>query len=262
MNASDEDARKPADASKTDRDRSSDGHRQLIGTVGLVLPLLLWLVSGWRPTQSLPQWAPLSSVSAYYYTGAVSLFAGALIALALLLFSYGGYENEWGTRDRVAAIIAGAAAVLVAFFPTHAPIDSLVLSWWTPLMGAIHHLSAAVLFGSFIFFCLFQFPKSYKERVEPRTKKWWRNLLFRVCGVAVVACMGWVVVAMRNDAPIFWPEVLALEFFAVSWLAKGRVVKTAVDTARYYKDNPRQLVNDAWNTILGQQDAGPTTSRK
>src|SRR5262249_52105532 len=97
-------------------DLSSHAHRQLIGGVGLVLPVLLWLIVGLRPTGEHP-WKLLGSISAYYYTGAVSAFAGMLIALALFLFSYRGYNNEYHLRDRVASGIAGCAAVLVALFP-------------------------------------------------------------------------------------------------------------------------------------------------
>ena len=41
-----------------------------------------------------------SSISAYYYSGAVSAFTGGLIAMALFLFAYRGYENNYGLRDR------------------------------------------------------------------------------------------------------------------------------------------------------------------
>jgi hypothetical protein len=141
-------------------DLSSHAHRQLIGVTGLVLPLLLWLIAAWRPTAGLPRWEPLGSISAYYYTGAVAALAGVLIALAVFLLSYRGYKNKHQRRDRISALIAGPAAVLVAAFPTDAPIASLTLSWWTPIIGKIHYFSAAVLFCSFIFFSLFQFPKS------------------------------------------------------------------------------------------------------
>jgi hypothetical protein len=46
-------------------DLSSHAHRQLIGSLGLSLPLLLWLIAAWRPTAPLPRWRPLDSVSDY-----------------------------------------------------------------------------------------------------------------------------------------------------------------------------------------------------
>ncbi|MFC1955918.1 hypothetical protein ACFLWZ_05265 [Chloroflexota bacterium] len=56
--------------------------------------------------------------------------------------------------------------------------------------------------------------------------------------------MLWAGIASFNGAPIFWPEALALEFFAVSWLVKGRADITAVAAGRrtlYYGRHPKQL---------------------
>ena len=246
-------------------DRSNHGNRQLIGSIGLVMPLLLWLFAGWRPTVAQP-WHVLSSISAYYYSGAVSAFAGMLVALALFLLSYKGYENKYYRRDRVAAIVAGCAALLVALFPTEAPDPSLVLPWWTPPMGFIHFASAAVLFGSFIFFALFQFPKfSGKKTKSLKWDKKVRNVIYRSCGVAMLICILWIIYALNTGAPIFLPEALALEFFAISWLVKGRVQVTAAAVGRrslYYATHPRQFVSDAGHAVRPQQVVQPKAPRK
>ena len=63
--------------------------------------------------------------------------------------------------------IAGAAAVLVAFSPTGAPDGFPRPSWWTGRTGTIHNVSAAVLFGAFISFALFLFPKSKVKKGNP-----------------------------------------------------------------------------------------------
>ncbi len=236
-------------------DLSSHVHRQFIGGLGLVLPVLLWLIAGWRPTEGLPRWELLGSVSAYYYTGAVAAFVGILIALAVFLFTYRGYNNEYRRRDRVAAIIAGTAAALVAFFPTDAPSDLSVPSWWTPRTGTMHYGSAVVLFAAFIFFSLFLFPKSKVKKGEslPPDKQV-RNWIYIVCGIAMVVCMSWAGSTFFTGAPIFWPEALALEFFAVSWLVKGRADRTAVAAGRrslYYGRHPGQLVGKVWSAIRG-----------
>ena len=55
---------------------------------------------------------------------------------------------------------------------------------------------------------------------------------YRVCGAAMVGCIAWAGSALFTGAPIFWPEALALEFFAVSWLVKGRADRTAVVVGR------------------------------
>ena len=215
--------------------------------------MLLWVIAGLRPTAGLEPWRILRSVSAYYYTGAVAAFVGVLIALAAFLFTYRGYDNKDRRRDRVAAIIAGVAAVVVAFFPTAAPRGLPEPSWWTLTIGIIHYVAAVVLFGSFIFFSLFLFTKS---NLKPGQRAPWdkraRNGIYLLCGVAMVGCVLWALGAWLMDGPIFWPEALALEFFAVSWLAKGRADRTAINAGRrtlHYARHPGELVHRARNTI-------------
>lgn len=209
-------------------DLSSYLHRQLIGYVGLGLPWLLWLYAGWLPTQGVPLSEPLGSVSAYFYTSAVPAFVGGLVALAVFLFTYHGYNNPSHRSDRQAAVVAGIAAVLVAFFPTDAPHASLVPLWWKPVMSTIHYLAAVVLFGSFIFFCLVLFRKTdVKAGERPLLEKQARNSLYLLCGIAMLVCMAWAAINLRQGASIFWPEALALQFFAISWLVKGRADWTA-----------------------------------
>ena len=220
-------------------DRSSHVHRQLVGALGAALPLLLWLVAAFRPVDPARRWDLLGSVSAYYHTGAVSVFAGILIALTVFLFTYRGYDNARGSHDRIAANIAATAAAFVAFFPTAAPNGVTAPSWWTATIGTIHSVSATTLFAAFIYFSLFLFPLSDAKKGAPLpADKIRRNRIYRVCGVAMVVCVLWAGSALFTHAPIFWPEALALEFFAVSWLTKGRVVVTA---------------GRAWRAIRGQQ---------
>jgi multisubunit Na+/H+ antiporter MnhB subunit len=239
-----------------DDDLSSHFHRQFIGYLGMSLPVLLWIIAGLRPTEGLERWDTLKSVSAYYYTGGVAAFVGILITLAVYLFSYQGYKNEYRRLDRIAAIIAGGAAVLVAFFPTEAPGKLTEPFWWTPRTDTIHYISAIVLFGSFIFFSLFLFPKSSVKKAElPRDKRV-RNRIYIFCGVAMVVCMVWAGVALyrNSETSIFWPESLALEFFAVSWLVKGRVIRTVVvagSRTLNYLRHPGQLVGEVWSAIRG-----------
>jgi hypothetical protein len=123
-------------------------------------------------------------------------------------------------------MIAGAAAVLVAVFPARAPDGVLPPSWWMATTGRIHYAGAIVLFGALIFFALCQFPQSSRARGNQPLDKRVRNAIYRICGVAMIVCILWAGLAALADAPIFWPEALALEFFAVSWLVKGRADRT------------------------------------
>lgn len=235
---------------REDDDLSGYAHRQLIGYFGLVLPPALWLIAGWRPTTGLAQWEALSSLSAYYYTGAVAVQVGILSVLAVFLFTYQGYKNEHRRRDRVAALIAASAALLVALFPTEAPAPSLAPQWWKSWIGIIHHAAGVVQFGGFVVFALLLFPKS-KDKSLPADKRR-RNYLYLFCGWGMVACVLWAAIAALSNRSIFWPETVAVELFAISWLAKGRALRTikaAGTQALYYTRNPRELLNKAPSAV-------------
>jgi heme A synthase len=210
-------------------DLSDHAHRQLIGYIGLVLPILLILIALVR--DGLEQWRRLESISAYYYTGAVAAFVGMLVALALFLFTYRGYKNTYHWADRAAALTAAVAALGVAFFPTAAPAGVIALSWWSPITCVLHHVFAVVLFTMFAVFALWLFRMTASGE-QPAADKRWRNHVYLVCGMVIVASMIWAGIAALARRPIFLPESVALVAFAVSWLVKGYAHRTIADTAR------------------------------
>lgn len=211
-------------------DLSDNAHRQLIGYIGLALPVLLYLIAGARPTSGLERWLPLDSISAYFYTGAVAAFVGMLVALALFLFTYRGYANRYHRLDRAAAITAGCAALAVAFFPTGAPIPALELSWWSRGSSVIHYVAAVVLFASFAFFSLFLFRLGTDQ--SPPADKRRLNTVFLVCGIAIVASIVWAGINGWAKKSIFIPESVALTAFAFSWLVKGRAHRAIAAAVR------------------------------
>lgn len=216
-------------APKRADDLSTPEHRRLLGLLGFFLPLILIVLACWR--DGWDAFLRLDSVSAYYYTGAVSAFAGMLIAFSLVLFTYRGYRDESGKPDPVdrRCAIAGALAALgVALFPTSAPGGFQELPWVTPLVVKTHFFSAVVLFGIFAVFCLWLFRKKSKEDMarqergeKPDAQKEGRNAVYSLCGVVIVACIVWAFYERWNDRSIFWPESVALMFFSISWLVKG-----------------------------------------
>ena len=219
------------------RSLSQKAHRQLIGFLGLCLPLVVYVLAGLRPTPSLPQWIRLESVSAYYYTGAVAAFVGVIFALSLFLFTYPGYENV--VADRVAGTFGGFAALGVVLFPTAAPTELLRLQWWNSWMGAFHYTAAVSLFVSFILFSLWLFPKSdVPVHKQPREKRV-RNVVYISCGVVMIISMLWAGLAGFLNKPIFIPEAFAIEAFAVSWLVKGEAEHTLVRVAHRLFPNQR-----------------------
>jgi len=95
-------------------DLSNHAHQQLIGYLGLLLPVLLIVLTALRPIRDQPTWTPWGSVSAYYYSGAVAVFVGVLFALSLFLLTYQGYSQSWA--DRALGRIGGVCAICVAVF--------------------------------------------------------------------------------------------------------------------------------------------------
>jgi len=202
------------------KDLSQRAHRQLIGYLGLLLPVLLYLVAGARPTTGLTSWSLLSSVSAYYYTGAVGIFVGVLFALSLFLLTYQGYQGV--AADRIVGRLGGCAALGVALFPTAAPAGIPEPSWWTSPLRAVHYASAVALFLSFIVFAIWLFRKSSEPRSEDRpVEKRRRDAVYLGCGICMIAGVVWAASSLITDAPIFWPETIAIVAFAISWLVKG-----------------------------------------
>jgi hypothetical protein len=213
-------------AEKVTRDRPEElsllAHRRIIGTLGLILPALVYLLAGVRPTPGLARWDLLWSVSAYYYTGAVGVFVGVLFALSLFLFSYRGYKGV--KADRIVGAVGGVAALIVALFPTAAPAGQSVPAWWSEPTGSIHGAAAVLLFAAFILFSVWLFRRSdTPKRSERPPDKRRRDDICLGCGLVMIACVVWAAVAHFVVAPIFWPESIAIVAFAVSWLVKGEL---------------------------------------
>jgi hypothetical protein len=215
-------------ASRPD-DLSDNAHRQLIGYIGLVLPFLLIVIAICR--DGVERWKSLDSISVYYYTGAVAAFVGMLIALAVFLFAYPGYDNKCRWADLLVSKIAAVAAVALAFFPTRAPDGVLRLGWWSETTGTVHNAGAVVLMAMFAVFALWLFRRT-AEGEQPTADKRRRNTIYLVCGIVIVLCIIWAGInRLVYHGPIFWPESIALIAFSLSWLVKGYALRTIMGTA-------------------------------
>ncbi len=214
-------------------DMSGHAHRQVIGYLGLAFPILLVSLVRLRPNAISDRWAG-GSISAYYWTGAVSLFVGLLASLSLFLLTYRGYDNESQKYDRGAAIIAGIAAAIVAIFPTSPP-GGVAPPWWGEWISWTHSIAAITLFSMFAVFSLWLFRKTAPGE-EPSAEKRRRNVIYLLCGVAIVTSMGWAVIEGLSGRSIFWPESFALGFFAWSWLVKGQALHSVKSTLGAAKD--------------------------
>jgi hypothetical protein len=216
-------------------------HRQLIGYLGVALPLGVYVLAGYVPTRGLDQpWQVLDSISTYYYTGAGNFFEGTMFGIGLFLVTYPGYRNV--LKDRIVAKIGGLAALGVALFPTKAPTGLQEPSWWSPMIGHVHVVSAVILFGTFAAFALWLFPKSDVPRWGDRPpEKRQRDVFSYACGALIVASMLWIAwlaweARMSESGPVIvLPEGLAIMAFAFAWLAKGEARASIARTLRQMK---------------------------
>jgi len=216
------------------RDLSQRAHRRLIGILGILLPALLYVVAGLRPTAPLPRWGPLASVSAYYYTGAVGILVGVLFALSLFLFTYPGYEGV--IADRLIGRLGGTAALGVALFPTAAPDGLSEPPWWNPAFGVVHYVSAVLLFLAFILFSVWLFRKSSVPRGQQRPPdKRIRDAVCLSCGLVMIGAVLWAASSLVTHARIFAPEAVAIVAFAVSWLVKGEAYEPVLAAIRHVR---------------------------
>jgi hypothetical protein len=214
--------------------------RTAIGLLGLLLPLLLAIGTGFQS---------MTSVSDYYYTNMRDLFVGVIFFLTLFLAFYRPYnkpdKNE-GRIDTIISIISAVAAGLLALFPTynatlhHTSDDivprGLVLNFVSaPVSGQLHNIGSGVLFTAFAIMSIFVFTQTgfdaAGKRIKATGKKLIRNVLFVIFGVGILACIGfigWNVIAAHGDQHtidtmvIFAPEATALVLFGLSWLVKGK----------------------------------------
>jgi hypothetical protein len=203
------------------KDLSQIAHRRLIGCLGMLLPVLLYLFAGARHSDGFdPDWQLLGSISAYYYTGAVGIFTGVLFALSLFLMTYRGYEGY--VADRVVGAVAGCAALGVALVPTAPPGKVPRLPWWNESFMHTHYAAAVALFSCFALFSLWLFRKTSAPTGAMRSaEKRRRDAIYVACGVAMVVGMLWAGSSYFTHGSILWAETLAIEAFAVSWLVKG-----------------------------------------
>lgn len=192
--------------------------RKAVGIIGILLPFVLAIGKLLLQGPGLQ-----SSISSYYYTLMRDVFVGSLCAIAVFLWSYKGYDR----RDDIAGNIASLSAICVALFPTTPDIDP---TSHARLIGSVHLGSAALFFLTLAYFCLALFRQS--DTRHPTRQKLQRNLVYSVCGYTIIVCLVLIVALgflfadspIKQLAPIFWLEALAIVAFGVSWLIKGEAI--------------------------------------
>jgi hypothetical protein len=205
--------------------------RRGVGVIGMALPFVL-LVGKWLfesiDRGVLQTFGPLDSISGYYYSVMRDEFVGGLCAMAVFLLFY-RYER----RDNYASFFAGVCAIGVVLCPT-APMHA---SGKEMFIGYLHlaFSAAFLLLLAYFALCLFT-----KKSAKPTKSKERRNVLYRVCGWAILFFLVLDVVAQKLFAdnmalqaiqPVYWTETLAVVAFGVAWLVKGETVPFLNDKA-------------------------------
>jgi hypothetical protein len=194
------------------------GVRKGIGLLSLALPVVLVLGK-----MLLDGGGIQGSISAYYYSVMRDYFVGTQCAIAVLL-AYYRYEPE---DSYVGKAVAGFA-VGIALLPTSQP--GVQHTTVQTVLGNVHLTCATLFFLGMAYFSFFLFTRTDPQRL-PTAQKRRRNLVYRVCGITIVACLALVVVTnlVLSDQvreaihPTFWLESVAVWAIAASWLTKGEL---------------------------------------
>ncbi len=189
--------------------------RQLIGILGIALPLLM-VVFKYISSNS---WQIEFSISDYYNDGSAGyVFVGVLFVLGFFLMSYKGYEKI----DDRASDFGCICALGVALFPTTSTNN---------FVHIMHFVFALLLFSTFIFFSLYLFRKTSSPKTITK-KKVMRNRVYVTCGIIMIVCIIGIALAslgvMGSAAGkykiVFWLEAVALGSFGFSWIVKGELL--------------------------------------
>lgn len=203
--------------------------RIVVGSLAFLLPVVVSLGAILLDWDLYLQ----DSISDYYYTIMRNYFVGTLCAVAVVLFSYKGYEK----KDDRAGDFAALLCLIVAFFPTTpvCPIDYPLLS--SDAVGVIHLSAAAILFWILSYFSLRLFTKTGDpENMSDRKKL--RNKVYVACGYTMRICLGLLLIyfvfktfdlfgwgtLLEKLKLVYIFEFIMLWAFGFSWLVKGEII--------------------------------------
>jgi O-antigen/teichoic acid export membrane protein len=211
---------------------NQDTLRKLVGILGMLLPLFLYLFllvdTGFTK--------PMPSISHYYHTRSCSIFVIVVSLLAIFLMIYKGKEKI----DFYLSLLAGTFALLLLLFPANnlpddfrckaCVVTTLKESEFRP---AFHLVSAALFLLILAIMAIFLFTRSKRTKETRGRQKRRRNRIFRTCGAIIIFSLLIMLAGIKfelfgtfyeENNLTFWMETLAVEAFGFAWFVKGEAI--------------------------------------
>lgn len=193
--------------------------RAILGWLAILLPIIvsiLALVYGFLGDHIIP--ASISET--YYLEPCITPFMIILGAASILLICYKGYDRQ----DDLVCTLAGVFGLCICLFPCGTWRDDVVGTFQLPteISAWVHNISAIVFFGLLAYTSCFLFTKGSSN---PTSNKKKRNIIFRVCGIGMIASFVLLIpLSIFNVWGGTWMvEDIALAFFGISWLTKSDI---------------------------------------
>ena len=185
--------------------------RCVIGWLGIALPVFVLILS-----LLYGDTFPNSISSTYYREPCIAPFMIILGWASGILICYKGYELV----DDIICSFAGIFGFGVCLFPcfSYRDVDGIVGTFQLPneTSDIIHTISAIIFFILLSYNSLFLFTKSDSNITDNKKK---RNIIFRVCGVGMIASFALLLFPIPHK--VWVVETIALAFFGISWLTKA-----------------------------------------
>lgn len=198
--------------------------RKILGWLGVALP---WIVAALYMIFEVGAFIIPPSISATYHVAScITPFMIILGSSGVLLICYEGYDKQ----DKIVCTIAGILALCICLFPCKNSPGNVALdaaqgigTFQVPagISQWIHNIVAIIFFGLLAYNSYFLFTKSSGEMTSQKKK---RNIIFRICGIGMIASFALLIplVLLKVSCAIWLVEAIALIFFGISWLTKSQ----------------------------------------
>ncbi len=190
--------------------------RTSVGVLGILLPILLYLVNG----------EMLQSISIYYYSKASFIFSAIIFSFSLFLITYKGYEKDTTEKisDNMLTNFAGFMALLVVVFPTEFEssgtcpayiLNHYIFDCGNGFVSTIHFISSGLFFILMGGMSFFKFSRGNNTKFK---------YIYKILGVIMWASIVLIGISMQffDVKSIFIYESIILWAFGISWLLKGK----------------------------------------